>query len=398
MSRPRPAAVAGDDEGESDVVVEPVSPGPRVLSCIRDNGPISRVDVARRTGIAPATVNRWVARMTGVGLLRDAGADLGTGGRPSVLVEINEHHGVVLVVDVADRHIDIAHLDLLGDTISESRVPTSASTATERLDEVLGLVTEAAATDGPPVLALGVSVPGPVDPDGTVLFAPSLDWHDVPLGRLLTESTGVSVVVENDANLIALAEYSRGGWEGVQSLVTVAIFDGVGMGIVEGGRVWRGATGAAGQFGRMLFSPDSLGSTFAGFGDLELHLGRVGIAARAARRGLVPTGEPHQVDPLLELAEGGDDGAVELLGEILDDYAFALVNVCALLEPDVVVLSGLFDTWGELVIPQLRERMLGQVITMPRLERSGLGDAAALRGAGLLALEARGGLPSLIPS
>ncbi|MGC5617326.1 ROK family protein [Georgenia sp. Z1491] len=376
---------------------EETPPGRRVVECIRAMGPISRVDVARETGLAPATVNRWVARMMRSGLVRDVGADLGTGGRPSVLVELDERHGVVLAVDVADRHLDLAQLDLNGAAVSTERIPTSGATGDQRLDEVLGHILAAVqAEDSPPVLAIGVSVPGPVDKRGTVLFAPSLDWHEVPLGRLLVEATGLSVVVENDANLIALAEYSRGPWENVQTLVTIAVFDGVGMGIVEGGRVWRGATGAAGQVGRMLFTPDALGTTFEGFGDLELHLGRVGIVARGARRGLVPVGDPRDADVVLELAAAGEPRARALLGELLDDYAFALVNICALLEPDVVVMSGLFDRWGDLVIPLIASRMAGQVITMPRLERPSIGPSGAMTGAGLRAFEERGGLGSLI--
>ncbi|MGC5627925.1 ROK family protein [Georgenia sp. Z1344] len=376
---------------------EEVPPGRRVVECIRDLGPISRVDVARRTGLAPATVNRWVARMMRSGLVRDVGADLGTGGRPSVLVELDERHGVVLAVDVADRHIDLAHLDLTGSAISTERVPTPGPKGQDRLQVVIDhIAAAAAAEDGPPVLTIGVSVPGPVHHDGTVQFAPSLDWHDVPLGHLLEEATGLSVVVENDANLIALAEFARGPWEDVQTLVTIAVFDGVGMGIVEGGRVWRGATGAAGQIGRMLFSPDALGTTFGGFGDLELHLGRVGIASRASALGLVTGNDPRDADVVLERAAAREPGTRALLGELLDDYAFALVNVCALLEPDVVVLSGLFDRWGDLVIPLLASRMEGQVVTMPRLERPSIGPTGALVGAGLRAFQESGGLGSLI--
>lgn len=372
-----------------------MSPGPRVVACIQECGPISRVDVARRTGLAPATVNRWVARMLSTGLVRDVGADLGTGGRPSTLLELDERHGITLAVDVADRHIDIARLDLNGQAVTSERIETHGPPGEARLSEVVDRIATAAAGD-PPALALGVSVPGPVDRDGRVIFAPALQWHDVPLGRLLAEATGLTVVVENDANLIALAEYSRGPWDDVQSLVTIAVFDGIGMGIVEGGRVWRGATGAAGQVGRMLFTPDSLGSTFEGFGDLELHLGRVGIAARAARRGLVDSADPRNADRFLALADDGAPAAVELLDELMDEFAFALVNVCALLEPDVVALSGLFDHWGDLVVPHLAERMTGQVVTMPRLARSSIGDSAALTGAGIQAFEARGGLPALI--
>ncbi|SJM52721.1 Xylose-responsive transcription regulator, ROK family [Actinomycetales bacterium JB111] len=372
-------------------------PGQLVVERIRDAGPISRVEVARSTGLAPATVNRWAARMLDSGLLRTSGSDLGTGGRPSTLLRLNERFGVTLAVDVADRHIDVARLDLVGHMIDNVRIESDGELGEPRLQEVLDEIAAAVATDPTqPVLAIGVSVPGPVDRDGVVIFAPALEWNDVPLGRLLAERTGLPVVVENDANLIALAEYERGPWEDVRALVTIAVFDGVGMGIIEGGQVWRGATGAAGQVGRMLFNRSALGGTYSGFGDLELHLGRVGIAVRAVRRGILDDADPRGADTVLELAAGGNAEAITLLDELMDDYAFALINVCAILEPDVITLSGLFEAWGDLVLPRMEERMEGQVVTMPRLVAASLGETGALLGAGIRAFASSGGIASLI--
>ena len=166
-------------------------PGQLVVERIRDAGPISRVEVARSTGLAPATVNRWAARMLDSGLLRTSGSDLGTGGRPSTLLRLNARFGVTLAVDVADRHIDIARLDLVGHMIDNTRIESDSELGEPRLQEVLDEIAAAIATDpSQPVLAIGVSVPGPVDRDGVVLFAPALEWNDVPLGRLLAERTG----------------------------------------------------------------------------------------------------------------------------------------------------------------------------------------------------------------
>jgi predicted NBD/HSP70 family sugar kinase len=146
----------------------------------------------------------------------------------------------------------------------------------------------------------------------------------------------------------------------------------------------------------MLFNRSALGGTYAGFGDLELHLGRVGIAVRAVRRGILDDADPRGADTVLELAAGGHTEAITLLDELMDDYAFALINVCAILEPDVITLSGLFEAWGDLVLPRMEERMEGQVVTMPRLVAASLGETGALLGAGIRAFASSGGIASLI--
>jgi predicted NBD/HSP70 family sugar kinase len=368
-----------------------------VLETIRAQGPISRIDVARRTGLAPATVNRLAAGLVEAGLVVDVGEDARTGGRPSRLLGFNDAFGCLLAVDVADRHTDVAWVDLAGRIVREQRHVAPAATGEARRAGAIRAIDEALADPtSPPVLAIGMSVPGPVDEDGVVVFAPSLGWHGVPLRAQVAENTGLVTVVENDANLIALAEYVHGPWAGIRSLVAIAVFDGVGSGIVENGRVWRGADGTAGQLGRMLTEVRSLSRTYEGFGDLEMRLGRVGIVVRAHSEGLVADEDPSRLDEIVARVAAGDAGAGRFLDEILGEYAFSLVNVCAILAPEVIAFAGLFDDWADAVIPRLREQIHRQVIRMPRLERASSGGRGAVLGAARRAFEEYGSLEGLL--
>ena len=369
----------------------------RVLRRLVEDGPVSRVELSRRTGLAPATVNRLVAELADQGLVVDAGEDQRTGGRPSRLVEVNRRHGCLLAVDVADRHTDLAWFDLTGQLIGRSRLMPAPATGEPRVDHTARTVR--AAVDGPDrpaVLAVGVSVPGPVDRDGEVVFAPSLGWSHVPLARTLGTGMSRTLVVENDANLIALAEYLDGAWGDARSLVCIAVFDGVGSGIVENGRVWRGASGTAGQFGRMLTEVRSLRRTYEGFGDLELRLGRVGIAQRAARLSLIDPATHDPLGDLMHAVRDGDPAAARFLAEVLDEYAFSLVNVCAILAPDVITFSGAFAPFAHLVLPGLRARLGQQVAEVPRVVTAATGEDGPLLGAAASAFQAAGGLAGLM--
>lgn len=370
----------------------------RILRCIWEDGPLSRITIGRRTNLAPATVNRLTASLVDAGLVREAGSDLTTGGRPSLVLEFNERAALILTVDVADEHTDVAFVDLRSEIVERTRHDARGHDAQARVDQVVRLVAEALTQPlAGAVIAVGISIPGPVDPDGTVVFAPSLEWHDVPLRRMIATLTSLPIRVENDANLIAVAEQSLGSWRGTSSLVAIAVFNGIGSGIVEDGQLWRGASGAAGQIGRMLVDTRSLDREYAGFGDLETHLGLRGLVARAAARGLLdPTTGRTGIDDLFRDFEKGDRAAVEFLSQVFDQFALSLVNLCALLSPEVIVFAGLFDTWSPVVLPELASRLRDHVVYMPQLEPVSVGEHSALLGAAWLAFESAGSLESLV--
>lgn len=394
----------------------------RILDQLMTSGPTSRTDLGRALVLAPATVNRLTSRLVEVGMVVDTGATATTGGRPSVLVDVNRRHRLLLTVDVADHHTSVALADLAGRLLHRWDRPTSGSPE-ERyagvFEQVAGVLEEldAPATGGAEwwaseraspsssegtlrdrVVAVGVSVPGPVADDGAVLFAPALGWHDQPLRADLERSAGIPVVVENDANLIALAEHLSGHWGATKSLVAIAVFDGIGSGIIEDGRLWRGASGAAGQIGRLLVEKESLSNEYTGFGDFESHIGSASLVRRARAMGIPDTAEaPLDADGIVARYAAGDLAARGLMDEVLDEFAVSLVNVCALLAPEVIVFSGLFDRWGSVVLPGLRDRLRGHVVHVPVLAPGAVGGDAALIGAAHLAFDRVGGVAGLLP-
>jgi predicted NBD/HSP70 family sugar kinase len=372
----------------------------RILEQLLDEGPTSRTDLGRALRLAPATVNRLTGRLEDEGLVVDTGVLAHTGGRPSRLLDFNREYRLLVTVDVADHHTSVAMADLGGNLLERHDIPT-AGDAEQRYADVFGHVATVLEDPGERcsrVACLGVSVPGPVDDDGTVLFAPALGWHGKPLRADLERSFGVPAVVENDANLIALAEHSSGHWGATKSLVAIAVFDGIGSGIIEDGRLWRGASGAAGQIGRLLVEKDSLSNEYTGFGDFESHIGAASLVRRARALGIPDTAEaPLDADEILRRYAGGDLAARGLVDEVLDEFAMSLVNVCALLAPEVIVFSGLFDRWGSVVLPGLRDRLRGHVVHLPILAPGALGDEAALAGAARLAFDHVGAVAGLLP-
>lgn len=370
----------------------------RLLRALAHSEPRSRAELAEETGLSVATVSRAVASLSALGLVTQSEAADPTGGRPRTLVAFGDG-AATLVVDVADRHTEVAAISLTGETLERRLEEVEAGQDPEaRLTHTLATI-DAAVAAWPPgrrLLGLGVAVPGPVDESGVVEFAPAIGWREVPLGPLLRERLGIPVAVHNDANLIAVAESEFGAEPRPRSLVVLAVFDGVGSGIVVDGRLWEGATGASGQLGRMLLTLPAVRNVYEGFGDLESHLGTGAVAARALDVGIAldPAGDVW--GQLLVELPPTDPRARELASDVLDEFAMALVNVCALIDPEAIILAGRFAPIADAVIPELHRRLTRRVLHVPRIFPQTTPVPGTLLGAALAAERAFGPLEQLL--
>lgn len=370
----------------------------RVLAELVYSLGVSRAELAARTGLSVATVSRAVAALDAAGLVTQ-GAEERTLGRPITLVRLADRAAGTLVMDVADHHTAIAAISLSGTLLWQETIPVDPEVrGAARLDHSLEMVDRGVACwpEGTRMLGIGVSVPGPVDEDGTVDFAPAVEWKRVRLGPLIHERTGVPVSVQNDANLIAVAESEFGRARERRALFALAVFDGIGSGIVVDGTLLEGADGASGQIGRMLFTPDSIQNVYPGFGDMESRLGTPAVRERAAAAGV-------EIDPSADVWREVlvdrprlDPVAKEFASDVLDEFAYALTNVCALVNPDTVVLAGYFAPIADHVGPELHRRLTGRVLHVPEFIAESTTIRGTLLGAALGAQRAYGPLEQLL--
>ncbi|WP_186329278.1 ROK family transcriptional regulator [Agrococcus jejuensis] len=365
-----------------------------VLQAVRDAHGASRAELAERTGLSVATVSRAAAALIDAGLLLEESAVGPSGGRPLGRLQVDERAATVLAVDVADRHTTIALVDLGGTVRSSERIPASSTDPDERLAHTLEAVEAAWRAAVPTPVAIGVAIPGPVQPDGEIDFAPALRWRGIRIADLLRARIGAPVAVANDANLIALAESRWGVHRDASTLVALAVFEGVGSGIVEAGRVVEGSRGFAGQIGRMLLDVRPIERRDDDFGDLETQLGSIGLERRARDGGIALVGD----EPFAALFARLDDGdaAARLAHRVLDEFAVAIANLCAILDPEVVVLAGRFAPLVDTIVPQLEERLAGRILHLPRLVPPSTPADGALLGAAAVAIDAFGPLERLL--
>ena len=219
-----------------------------VLQVLYTEGAMSRADLARRLSITKVTVSDLVGELLERGQVVEVGqSDASRPGKPAMLVDVDRHGLQVVGLDLTGLQVlRAAVLDLDGTVLRRVERPLSGSAVGEDVvADVLALARDAVALASSPLLGIGVGTPGVVGPDGEVITAPNLGWTDVPLRQLLSDATGLPVLVCNDADAAVHAEHTLG--DGGDDVALVRIGLGVGCGLIVNGQRITGAHSAAGD-------------------------------------------------------------------------------------------------------------------------------------------------------
>jgi N-acetylglucosamine repressor len=362
-----------------------------VFHVVHRHGPVSRVDIAARLNLSAAAVTNITSDLIERGLVFEARKDAERGGvgRRRIMLEVAYDAAVVAGIKVSNAGLTCALTNLNAEVLHASERPLVATEPHAVAGAIEAAFTELAARAGRPLAALSVSLPGLIDGDRqTVRHSPLLGWEEVPLGAMLGERLGVSVLVENDVNALALAAAWYGVGRSHEAFLVLTLGRGVGLGIVLGGELYRGPHGGAGELGHVLLEADGPETRFAAPGTVEAFLSDDALE-RAARRRVASFPEDGTAEQLVELARGGDPDARDVYaahGRALGRTLSLLVNVFA---PTLIVLSGEGLRAPELLLdaaePELRRLAFGDLAERVELAVEPWGDDAWARGAAALA-------------
>src|SRR5829696_217670 len=287
----------------------------RVIHALRDEGLISRADIARRTGLSRSTVSSLVADLQSDGLVVERAepghAHGAQGGRPPILLSFDASAGAAVGVDFGHTHLRVAVSDLAGTILAERTRPLDTDhDAYEGLEMATELVVETLADAGAAreaVIGAGMGLPGPIfqipPAHGTVGSSAILPgWIGMTAASELRRRLEIPVMVDNDANLGALAEAAFGAGRDAGDLVYLKVSSGIGAGLILNGRLYRGSAGLAGEVGHVLVDPNGIVCRCGNRGCLET-VAATGALVDALR----PThGDDLTVAAMLEAARSGD--------------------------------------------------------------------------------------------
>ncbi|MFC6020269.1 ROK family protein [Plantactinospora solaniradicis] len=385
-----------------------------VLRFVRVHAPCSRADIAASTGLNKATVSSLVAELIERRLVRETGLAENRIGRPATMLVLDGAPYAAIGIEVSIDELTVVAVDLAGTELLSWRRAFDGSTASpgravSAIAALAGRAVNRVAGQHRQVLGLTVAVPGLVDGSGAVRLATTLGWRDLPLGadlRRALREPAFEVVVDNDANLAALAEYRHGPYAGTANLVHLTGGAGLGAGVVTDGRLLRGGRGFAGELGHVTIDPDGPLCPCGRRGCLEAMAGIPALIRRAlpdaAEDGPVTDFAP-EVDRIRAKARRGDRSTLDALAETGRHLGHGVSLLANLVNPEVVLLGGYFATLAPWLLPaaetELTARTLAPDAGGTRLLASALGTGAAAAGGAARTLETidAGRLPSRDP-
>lgn len=373
----------------------------RVLSELVRVREATRSRLAAACRLSPATITNVVADLLREGLVEERGVHPSDGGRPVVRLGLRPAGAFVLGADVGERGVAVELFDLTLERIDREfrEIGEARRAEPAQIGQALTAAVNAVLQRNPQVadrlVGLGLGLPGVVEDvagGSSVLHAQSLGWPAVQLDELVAVE-GLEVFAENGAKALATAEMWFGAAQGVDHAVVALLGRGVGLGIVSDGRLLRGSTSSAGEWGHTKLVLDGRACRCSGRGCLEAYVGADGLLERWRDLGGDPPGAGWTaLTALVAAADAGEASAVAVLDEALDVLALALANLVNLLNPRRVIVGG----WVGLCLMQARGPELQRRTRAASLARPGSqfelrtchfgGDSVAL-GAALLPLE-----------
>ena len=376
--------------------------------------PISRIRLARRTGLSTTTVTNLVAPLVQQGIVTEVGTDLAAArsgaGRPPLALALVSDSRYALGIHIGVRKSEVALGTLAAKLVGGRTVPhwpgePPAELIRRLADTACQLAKEhnLALASGR-IVGIGVGASGLVEHEqGINIWAPRLDWHNVPIASLLAARLGLPVIVENNVRSMALAESLFGAGQDKRVLAFIYARMGVGAGLVVDGQIYRGARHAAGEIGHWTVLPRGGERCRCGNrGCLETLISEAVLVAEGQR--LAPHLLDGTDDPLATLftaARGGHEPLRQMLAERAEYLGIALANLINVLNPELILLGGLlhqgYDLFQPVVEATMRQRSFKGVGIQEELRPSSFGLDSGPVGAVVLALDAFffGGVPTV---
>lgn len=365
-----------------------------VLREIHRDGALTRAELTARLGMSRSTIGALVTDLTELELLHESVPNGGTrAGRPSYMVGPHDGGPYVVAVDVDVTQVTTAAVGIGGTVLAREIIaitdpPPSPEDVAKLIVDVLPRLRERIEHHGGPE-SIGISVPGTVDRDsGLVKVAPNLEWHDAPLGAVLSTllDPAVPVVVGNDADLAVLAEHNRGIARDCADVVYLIGRIGVGAGIIADGAQLRGRDGHAGEIGHNVVDAAGPACHCGKRGCLETYVGASALLGAAGRHGPA-TG--LRVSSVIADAYAGDLVAMDAVRTVARALGRGLAGVVNMLNPEQVILGGTLTDVLALARADLEHSLEQYALEPPyetvRLVAPRFGEDSALLGAAEIA-------------
>ncbi|WP_225442702.1 ROK family transcriptional regulator [Paenibacillus lycopersici] len=307
-----------------------------VLDAVLRYAPLSRAQISERTGLNKATVSSLVQDLIDNHLVADLGPGESSGGRKPNLLQFRASSGYAVGIDLGVNYIRGILTDLEGAVVAERRLTLRTHAVDQVVSQLFDCI-ESLRRQIPAcpygLVGIGIGVPGLVNEDGAILFAPNLSWSEVPLRAIVEERFGVPVTIDNEANAGAQGEQRFGAGRGIANQIYVSVGIGIGTGMILNKELYKGAGGFSGELGHLSIYADGKPCRCGNQGCWELYASENALLEQAAPLGY------NDLDGLLEAAGQGNAAVLALFGDIGEALGVGIANIVNVFNPDVVIVG-----------------------------------------------------------
>ena len=378
-----------------------------VMDYIRLYAPISRAELAVRTGLNRSTITLIINELIDRGFVQETALQDSRIGRPGMLLQFDPKGGFAIGVEIGVDFLVVIVTNFVADILWSRRVPIGPGTdryaMMELAENIISQAFEYGQASGLRPLGIGVGIPGLVDArQGRLVFAPNLKWSDIPIRMIWMSRFNIPVFVENEANCAAMGEYFYGIAHDTKDFIYIKTGVGLGSGIMVGGRLFKGTNGFAGEVGHTTIYNDGPLCGCGRHGCWETYVSPSALLRSAVDK--IERGEPSwmlkqvdgdlskiTLDTLIEAAEQDDPVALIALDEAGVHLGIGIVNLANIFDPGLVVIGGALSLCGKWLVPKiqtiLHDNILPPLRDKIRVELSSHGEDACAIGAVALVLD-----------
>ncbi|MEU5860951.1 ROK family transcriptional regulator [Nonomuraea sp. NPDC047529] len=360
----------------------------QVLQLVRDGSCRTRKELIEFTGLSRSTITDRVDRLIAAGYLHESGVGASGGGRPPSVLDVDAARRLVLVADLGATHARVALTDLAARPLAEERAEMRIDRGPEAVltwvREAFQRMLDRAGRPASEVCGIGLDLPGSVDHTSGRMIRSFLmpGWDDHPIRETIGRTYDVPILVENDANAMALGEWWS-SWRETDSLILVKVSTGIGTGIVLDGQIYRGVEEAAGNIGHVRIRETD---------DRVCTCGSRGcVASLASGHALAADLGQETSRDVVRLVQAGDPAAIARTQEAGRTLGVVLATAVSLLNPGVLVLAGDMAQTREHYLTGIREvvyrRSLPYTTRNLEIVPSRLGDRAGITGMAVIVME-----------
>lgn len=337
-----------------------------VFETIKTKGPVYRSKISKETGLNKATVSTMVAELIEVSFVHEIGVGQSSGGRKPVMLYFNHHAGYSIGIDLGVNYVLGILTDLNGNKMERklNMLPsTEWNVVIKQLNATIESLMELAPHSPYGIIGIGIGVPGQIDQDNNILFAPNLKWSNVNLKKAIEDEFQIPAIIENEANAGAHGEQLYGAGKNITNQIYVSIGIGIGTGIIINHQLYKGTSGISGEMGHFSIDANGKKCSCGSRGCWELYASEGALLAAVDRTNITADSQSVDLDFLLRKAKEGYPSVLQLLNTLGENIGIGLVNIVNTFNPGVIIIGNRiaqFENW----IMNPIERILGERLSI----------------------------------